>query len=142
MVDPPSRSLSPTTVLNPYIERNQSSSHHPQHANFNSPLIASFISDHILAMSIECWCLTLYFFSGVKITLGWCYCVCLCGVYLYGTVGCVFIGFRHKDHQKRKGKKSEILDDLINISPIHSFVCVAFCFFFLCFLRGLCSHIS
>lgn len=42
---------------------------------------------------------------------------------------------------KKKVGKSEILDDFINISPIHS-LCVAFCFFFLCFLWGLCSHIS
>lgn len=43
--------------------------------------------------------------------------------------------------KKKKWEKSEILDDFINISPIHS-LCVAFCFFFLCFLWGLCSHIS
>lgn len=63
-----------------------------------------------------------------------------CGFYLYGTVGCVFIGFQHKDHKKRGGKKVKILDGHINISPIHSF-CVRLSVLFF-FLGGLCSHIS
>lgn len=58
-------------------------------------------------------------------------CLFFCGFYLYGTVGCVFIGFRTRIIKK----KSEILDDFINISPIHS-LCVAFCFFLLVFSLG------
>lgn len=86
--------------------------HHPlQHARFKSPpLIASFISDHILAMSIECWCLTLYFF-GCQNNSGM---VLLCSSFLvgfrlfYGTVGCVFIRFSGTRIIKREGKSENI----------------------------------
>lgn len=63
-------------------------------------------------------------------------CVFSCGFYLYGTVGlCFLLGSGTRIIKKVWEKKSEILDDLINISPIHS-LCVAFCFFLLVFSLG------
>lgn len=48
---------------------------------------------------------------------------------------CFLLGSGTRIIKKCGRKKSEILDDLINISPIHS-LCVAFCFFLLVFSLG------
>lgn len=103
---PPSLKNPTFSECNPSIISSSSSAREPQIISSNRLL---FISDHILAMSIECWCLTLYFFgcqnSGMVLL---CSSFLSVGFYLYGAVGCVFIGFQHKDHQKRKGKSENI----------------------------------
>jgi len=86
----------------------------------------SLISDYILAMSIECWCLPVLFRGVCQINHGM---VLLCSLQrvllrVWSVLSLVFASGLFK----KSGEKRKILDGLINIS-IHSFRLLCFFIF-------------